>query len=251
MFDLSSFVGKSAAVTIVSFVAYLLGALSTLSVDGRFFSFLAQRVGEASQTNIVDQLRLREMTLRLSMEATKRGEEAKKQRIDEVSRESRYSSRDPESLLADIEIEEERLGDNERLTLHELREEQTSYADLRIRLLVANQELYGEHDRVLAEATFRVNLFLPMIAYGLYSFFEVSLIVGALLVASAFVLLIQGLMRLSASNAILARAVVAGVIEDPVQLKIKELKFQTRYSRIAELIAERETERSAATPRLT
>lgn len=94
--------------------------------------------------------------------------------------------------------------------------------DLRVRLLTANQELYGEYDRLATEATFRLNLCLPSIALS-------GLLLGqaifsgqadktrwAMAILLAAVLLgYRGLSKIGLSLDVIRRAVIAGVIKHP------------------------------------
>jgi hypothetical protein len=86
---------------------------------------------------------------------------------------------------------------------------------LRTRLLAANQEMYGEFDRLAAEASFRVNMFLPLLGLAVVTATNLSLFLAALPCAVAVVLAIQGANRYSQSVSVLRRAVLAEVIVHP------------------------------------
>jgi hypothetical protein len=96
-------------------------------------------------------------------------------------------------------------------------------SDLRARLLVANRQLYGEYDRLAAEAAFRINLFLPMTALGILIAVELNPLLGLPVFIAALILLVEGANRSGLSTAVLQRAVVTGVIQDQVGAKLKEL----------------------------
>ena len=125
-------------------------------------------------------------------------------------------------MQALINRNQDKLGDELAQALSAELARPPSREGLRTRLLVANESLYAEYDRLSAEAAFRVNIAPPLVA--------LSWIVGAQAgfgwglagtVLSAF-LAYQGVRRRNVSDEIFRRAVVAGVIELPVAAKIKQ-----------------------------
>jgi hypothetical protein len=89
--------------------------------------------------------------------------------------------------------------------------------ELRARLLVANQEMYGEYDRLAAEGSFRLNLCLPMLALGITAGIQISpwwYVVTTIVVGMLFQ---QGLSRQAESDSVVKRAVLADIIRHPVQ----------------------------------
>ena len=93
--------------------------------------------------------------------------------------------------------------------------------DLRARLLVVSQEMYDQYDRLEAEATFRINVAVPMVAFAVVLSATSSdpdwrtklatAVVGAL----AALIFAQGVQRHRLSHGVLMRAVLAGLIEHP------------------------------------
>jgi hypothetical protein len=86
--------------------------------------------------------------------------------------------------------------------------------DLRTRLLIANQDLYGEYDRLDAEATFRINISLPVCALGLI-LRPVSIWWTISVTTAALVFLVRGAVQRENAQTVLMRAVLSGVIEHP------------------------------------
>lgn len=121
--------------------------------------------------------------------------------------------------------------------------------NLRTRLLAANPVMYGEYDRLAAEAEFRVNLVLPLWGIAavlvrdlnvnwqlywrwvhqkgntpisnqiiLHNLLTSGLIWGAVLLTASVILLVQGANRLAMSRNVLMRAMMTGAIEIPDRL---------------------------------
>jgi hypothetical protein len=205
LFDLSGILGKAAPIAALSFIAYLLGALLTIPVESRFISSILSILGTFSQDT------------RLTTEEYARWRAG---RTDEVRDRIEVSKNRNAGPVLDI-------SDSEMRTLVRFAvEEPGSYLaanDLRARLLVANQQMYGEYDRLAAEASFRVNMFLPLIALGLLVVFDFNRLLGFGIMAGAAILLVQGAIRLNLSNTVLRRAVLANVIKDPLTEKIEEI----------------------------
>lgn len=125
-------------------------------------------------------------------------------------------------------------------------------ADLKARLLAASQEMYGEYDRLAAEASFRINLVLPLWAITgvlikdlnvnwqvyerwfhrnrnapvsnqalLHNILASGAIWGVVLLVASIILLVQGANRLAMSRNVLMRAVMTETIGIPEILKAK------------------------------
>ncbi|WP_134006475.1 hypothetical protein [Kribbella sp. VKM Ac-2566] len=108
--------------------------------------------------------------------------------------------------------------------------------DLRARLLVANQEMYGEYDRLESEAVFRINIAPPLFAVSLAVILQsganwwtsilfalVALLVVAILVA-------QGQGKNSLATEVLTQSILSGVIEHPIivdRVTVEESKRDT------------------------
>lgn len=98
--------------------------------------------------------------------------------------------------------------------------------DLRARLLSANQELYGEYDRLIAEGAFRINLVPPLIALSIVAGTNFYPLWAILPAAVGVVLLVQGTTRLASAQTVLRRAVLAGVVVHPAVLLVQEQEEQ-------------------------
>ena len=88
--------------------------------------------------------------------------------------------------------------------------------DLRPRLLLANQELYGEYDRLASEAQFRINVGPPLFALGVTAAASLSpwMLIPTIGVVSTLV--IQGLRKRTQSVSVIQRAVLTGAITHPL-----------------------------------
>ncbi|MEV5965922.1 hypothetical protein AB0L70_29415 [Kribbella sp. NPDC051952] len=93
--------------------------------------------------------------------------------------------------------------------------------DLRARLLAASHEMYSEYDRLDAEASFRVNVPLPMVAFAIALYVTgpdsiwPNRLAALALATMAVVMLAQGVHKHRLSRGVLMRAVLAGIIEHP------------------------------------
>jgi hypothetical protein len=89
--------------------------------------------------------------------------------------------------------------------------------ELRPRLLVANQELFGEYDRLAAEAQFRLNVCPPLLALGVTAAVTVSAWIALFAVIVSYALLTQAFRKRAQSVSVIQRAVLAGQISHPLQ----------------------------------
>jgi tetrahydromethanopterin S-methyltransferase subunit F len=130
--------------------------------------------------------------------------------------------------LREIEREIDRTVDDERLTgeesralmrLHRGSATAGTVGDAVTRLMVTSQPLYGEYDRLQAEATFRVNVAIPLVlvTIAVSAQADTPLRIAGLAVgiALAVVLLRQGGRRFADANAVVTRAILAEVISNP------------------------------------
>jgi hypothetical protein len=193
LFDLSDFLGSTALIASISFVAYVLGAVLTIPLEGRLAERARDWFGTGSREN--------------------------------VSLDQNYVAfiREIENDFPDVEIELRgsvvrgavgRMGSEaeHRRTLTDPSPDQ-----LRPRLLASDKtEVYGEYDRLAAEAAFRMNLFPPLIALSLYGAVTIDwrYLLG---IVVAVVLSIQGLNRLEQSRRTLTRAAIDGVFKHPLR----------------------------------
>jgi len=194
LFDLNDLLGRGASIAAVSFVAYVLGALLSTSAEGGWALKLLDRgpFPDASRTrqeyeNYLD-YQLEEKAMRRAREVVR--------------------------VRAQDDVARALIEDGPTSTMESARH--ASIADLRVRLLVANQELYGEYDRFMAEASFRLNLFAPLIALGILVSSDLGWWVGVLAACIATALLLQGSMRLTEAVTVIRRAVVAQVFVHPL-----------------------------------
>ncbi|MGD9998209.1 MAG: hypothetical protein AB7L17_07205 [Ilumatobacteraceae bacterium] len=201
-FDLFDFTGTATLVALASLAAYLIGVLLTASADSR--ALLA----------LLSLWRRQAFTPKDSVTNEYEGFVTK--HVDGI-----YKA-------------DHRLGATAgSLDLQELaRAANASNVDLRTRLLVANSEVFGEHDRLRAEAEFRLNLALPLAFVAGAS--EVRLsgpwYLWPLVIAALVLLMYRGLDCLARSEIVLRRAVLAGVVQHPIEAlerRHKELELAT------------------------
>jgi hypothetical protein len=122
---------------------------------------------------------------------------------------------------ADPDLDGQRLLDVQRLTLREVRQ-------LATRLQAASAELFGKYDRLLAEATFRLNIVPPL------TLLFTILILGSklavcwkamelLLVATSMVVVLrQVVTRVVQSNEVIMQALVVGLVESRTVRSLSE-----------------------------
>ncbi|WP_157829625.1 hypothetical protein [Nocardioides alpinus] len=206
VFELSALVGSAATIGAISFVAYLLGALLTLSFEGA----VAQRVMPSFA----------------------------------VSRGVRITGYQYRELVDRLESElEERLGslDGPIARRYGLQRGLSAGTedDLRARLLVANQELYGEYDRLAAESTFRLNVCPALLAGAITAGIELWWGWLAIGVAGVALLVAQGVNRYALSMTVLRRAVLNGAVEHPYQAAMRSLEEQEMADQTRALEQER------------
>lgn len=187
LFDLSTILGPAAVVAALSFGAYVLGALLSVPIErgfGRLLLYrLSRRIGvDARQTD--------------SQLAKLLDREVK--RIEENSEGQPPAARD--QLRKDV-----------------TRARRTSAAELRVRLLVANQEMYGEYDRLSAEAEFRLNICLPLTLLGAIAAVQVDARYAPVTILIVSLLAYQGVARRAEATSVLSRAVLSNVMEHPLQ----------------------------------
>jgi hypothetical protein len=186
LFDLQILLGQGAVLAAVSFVAYLIGALLSLPLEGRV------------ATSIFDAIRL-----------------------------ARGGARDEyQEHLFQLQVlinkNQAKLDDEVTQELSRELARPPSREGLRTRLLVANESLYAEYDRLSAEAAFRVNIAPPLVALSWIVGSQAGFGWGLVGVALSAFLAYQGVRRRKLSDEIPRRAVVAEVIELPVAAKIRQ-----------------------------
>ncbi|TCC33190.1 hypothetical protein [Kribbella speibonae] len=93
--------------------------------------------------------------------------------------------------------------------------------DLQARLLVVSQGMYDQYDRLEAEATFRINIAIPMVAFAVVLSATTpdpdwrTKLATVVVVALAALIFAQGIQKHRLSHGVLMRAVLAGLIEHP------------------------------------
>jgi hypothetical protein len=90
--------------------------------------------------------------------------------------------------------------------------------DMRARLLASGKtEVYGEYDRFASEASFRVNIVLPIFAIGVLASVQASACYLLATVSMAAVLLLQGFQRLGLALETIRTAAVNGMFIHPLE----------------------------------
>lgn len=189
---LVSLLGSAAWIAAVSFVAYLVGTILTVSVERgailKLIAVLPRPLVSAES---------RETRLEFD------------EHLDTV--ESRFNDR-----IRDFSpLKRGALSDQ----FH--RAKDAGISGLRPRLLISNPELYGEYDRLAAEATYRANVCLP-IAFISYQLVWDALTFLVILLALP-VLFYKGLTRGVEMVSTLQGAVVSGIVEHPTESILKRL----------------------------
>jgi hypothetical protein len=193
LFELSDIFGPAASVAALTFVAYILGALLTLSfpnVLARSHLFLIGVDARQTRRQLLEVLDAVGMSL--------------------FEYSQGFSPDERDELERDIE-----------------RAQRAGPADLRVRLLVANQELYGEYDRLAAEAEFRLNLCLPLIALSITAAADVHWAYALVGLGLTSALAGRGLVRQSEARSVLDRAMLSGLVDHPLQTILKRFGKST------------------------
>lgn len=199
LFTMGQSVGIGAALAAASFAAYLLGSVLTVSVEntgaGRLLTALSPYFITPTGQNA---LKLYASFLR---EDVLRGFEGR--------------------LLDDIEPRQ--------LALSEVG---TPSTEFRARLLIANSAVFGEYDRLMSEAEFRLNVSPPILVLAVYCALSFS---GSwlALVLVVIALLVQGTSKLAQSVVVLQRAVTTGVITHPMQSEAKRAEVLAELESLA------------------
>lgn len=232
-FDLVSLLGASVGLAAVSFVAYVLGALVTVPADRLLVRLFVDRQPRGWTPPPIGKLR------QWSSFASAPGD-----RLRWVSREAALTNaaytlwlgRQTEPMWRTLRLATDR-GQLEESAMIQLALDNAldrHEYDLRIQLLVGNQQLFDECDRLGAEAKFRLNLVPALLtlvgtaAVDLHAYWVVPL---GLLACS--MLAYQSLVRAFNANAVLQRAVMENVIPHPIKqiesrLLSSDLHYQSR-----------------------
>ncbi len=196
LLDATSSLGYGAIAGVVSFAAYLVGILLTARPGNRVVSRMSATYLRWTKWTLSDLTTEVDYTDFLRVNFVE---------ADKILAKAR--DYDPEDFSIAHRVTHGRIermanSDNER--------------DLRGRLLVANQELYGEYDRLSSEGSFRVNIAIPLTALVTVA----SLDVGPWLIpfgfAAAISLLLSGLYRVDEAKITIHRAILSGVFTHPI-----------------------------------
>ena len=221
VFDLSALLGASAVLASVSFVAYVLGAILSIPIEGRLVTVIGYLA--LFRWLLPSRERSRPSWLSLSgdppteafaLRSWGRGGLEERRFVSGVAQRERHMTVERHNVMW-------RGGSHEALT----RARFTSMEDLRPRLLASGKpEVYGEYDRLAAEAAFRINLCLPVLALGIYVGLNLSLwwIPAALVVTGA--LFYRGVTRFDQSRQTLYQAAAVRVYMHPLVEELHRLK---------------------------
>jgi hypothetical protein len=202
----------------LSFLAYIVGALLTIPLEGRIGYLLR---GAGSRTRNGDLL------LSLRNRRRNRGPVPRS-----VSPPREGHAGDAASFAADDFLDEIRTRYAQKpLSPASFRapDFDVLYPDsnvLRPRLLTspnAKSEVYAEYDRFTAEATFRINLIPPVFAYGALMTVLVHWTFAVVALFVAFSFLYQGTARITAAFATLISAAAAGLYRHPYEEYLIEM----------------------------
>lgn len=188
--DFGSFLGAAAALTVISFAAYTLGGLLTFSAGSRPVAAIASRIGTKFKIGTSDSTASQYYRL---VEVER---ERVRRKGTTIGKDPRPDPADTAAALAQI--------DHQRDVSH-----------LRHHLLVANTELYGEYDRLMAEAEFRINIATPILALATVLAIDVAwwwFLVG---LCTAGGLLVRGVVRLAQARVTIMNAAVNKVFKHP------------------------------------
>jgi hypothetical protein len=176
--------GRSAVLAVLSFIAYLVGALLTVPTEGRRVVTIGNRFG-----------------IKTGRDTAKSYDEYLNDLNDRLTETRRYLS--PED------------------TAKWMPRPDPSVSQLRAYLLVANQQMYGEYDRLAAEGSFRINIAIHTLPLVVLLGLRVHWLYFLLVLAS-FLLLRQGLQRGMSSIQVLEEATLAGVVTHPRSKQLQE-----------------------------
>jgi hypothetical protein len=229
LFDLHELAGMPLTLAAISFAAYVVGALAGITPKIATFAFRLCMLPILLPVALFELLR---MNWQINRGAALRAESESEIRSPSSALSSQpawwfvtdWSDNDiveggPEydRLVGELRDAGIDLAYNEEEKDQVFEASRAKVAALRVRLLVANQELYGEYDRFAAEAAFRINLWLPFFAFAVLVWTRFGYLWCAIgLAVAGLILLYQGLRRLAMSTNVLMRAVLAGVITHPV-----------------------------------
>lgn len=200
IYEINNALGVGTAIAALSFAAYVLGAVATVSVENT-------RTGRA-------------LASFSPYFQTPTGRDAVRLYY---------------SYLRDVALPKStqgiKLPHTTSLTRVVLSEMATPVTELRTRLLISNQDVFGEYDRLVSEAEFRLNITIPLFAASVYASVAFSRL-WLLFLIIVLALLVQGTSKLAQSVTVLQRAVTVGVITHPA--KEDEEKARSEFQRFVD-----------------
>ncbi len=219
LYRLSDLLGNTAALASISFAAYLVGAIMTVPLEGVFgetlqrarqrIRFAVARWTDKSRDRVAVWLKHPRKS-EIPTPETAHNREYKRFLRAIIANHDPKSLTEPEALPT--------YGSPEFFSALDATPEA-----LRPRLLASEQghEIYGEYDRAAAEASFRINVVLPLIALGFLGGYYFSWWVVPVVFVVGCVLTIQGLNRLHASTETIQRAAMIGLFDHPLDAYYK------------------------------
>jgi hypothetical protein len=211
LFDIQTVIGRGAALAALSFLAYLLGALLTIPLEGRIGRVLLEFIQTIPALSSLDARVTRDEFLALHRQLEREVEILQDGLREQIERDrgtrSHREQRDDAIRELDIAISRGR-----------------DVGDLRARLLVTNQGLYGEYDRLAAEASFRINVATPVLGIAILVRDEWGVSWFLIPMFASLALLLQGLSKHRLAATVLMRAVIDTTIEHPLRQKVEQVR---------------------------
>lgn len=224
LLDTVSGFGSVAVVGVISLAAYLIGILLTVNSDNRVVSRMSSiyfTFARWSRRDVATDFEYRRV---VEDQFATADEIVQAHHHQENERSAKSKNGFAAKLSNDIFLMHTRI---ERLA----RGGDQGY--LRPRLLIANQELYSEYDRLSAEATFRINVPLPLVVLTTVFSTDLGWWLLPLGFSVAVSLLISGLHRLNEAETTIRRAVLDDLIVHPLTDSLEQLrKMVSNYQSI-------------------
>jgi hypothetical protein len=223
LFELGSLVGKPATLAAISFLAYVIGML--LSQPTAYWVGDLVRLIPGSSSS-----EARRTDDELQHYIKRRAEQLAELEYDSIGvDEPGRRVRDPDALNSMLITALATFGDSGA----------GNSSALRPRLLVAEKEVYGEYDRLAAEAAFRINVTLPILLLGLTLAASTSWWWSIAALGVSMVLFRQGTRRLVESDSVIQRSVLNGIVVHPIDVEIERIKRDGIADRDRHEIAQR------------
>jgi hypothetical protein len=248
VYDVSEFLGNTTLLAALSFVAYILGAIVTIPVEGRFGRVFGSmpRLLSVPRTGPTRRARERarrrrllkgrdtldefhDFLLGMSTDDWVRSEAAWRLEMDRALTGNAHFRA---SMFARSKVEDQLRENGRELSRPEVEALTASPELLRPRLLASGRtEVYGEYDRQAAEGSFRINIALPVLALGVATGIEVAWFLIPIALVVAALLLLQGSNRLEASVATIQRAAINKLFVHPWEEAMERRRERPSESR--------------------